>query len=200
MKWHPQRNPSAKAEAEQRFRDVAEAYDVLIDPLRRQRYDELGEKGLKFPPVASEVKPHQYVGDPFALFASFFADANPLAAAYEEDYDGFAPSLSAKESEKPIEVKVECSLAELQEGSTRRIVVQRTRLGPNGQPFKESKPITMPVRPGWKAGMRVTFRGEGDHADAAKRPGDLVFVIEEKPFPDNEHAQSGPVPAWRRPS
>mmetsp|Transcript_106937 Transcript_106937/g.268898 ORF Transcript_106937/g.268898 Transcript_106937/m.268898 type:complete len:236 (+) Transcript_106937:905-1612(+) len=190
MKWHPQRNPGSKAEAEQRFRDIAEAYDVLIDPLRRRRYDDLGEKGLKFPPQGSGVEPYQYVGDPFALFASFFADANPLAAAYEQDYNGFAPGLDKKEAEKPIEVKVACTLAELQDGSARRVSVQRTRLGPDGKPFQESKLITLPVRAGWKEGMRVTFRGEGDHTSASKQPGDLIFVIEEKAFPGNEHVEA----------
>jgi len=187
MKWHPQKNPGAKAEAEQRFRDIAEAYDVLIDPPRRRCYDELGEGGLKFPPQDSGAEPYQYVGDPFALFASFFADANPLAAAYEHDYDGFAPSLDKKDTEKPIEVKVPCSLAELQDGSARRVSVQRTRLGPNGKAFQESKLITVPIRAGWKEGMRVTFRGEGDHTSPARQPGDLVFVIEEKAFPGIEH-------------
>eukprot|EP00418_Pyrodinium_bahamense_P035952 CAMPEP_0179139730 /NCGR_PEP_ID=MMETSP0796-20121207/66857_1 /TAXON_ID=73915 /ORGANISM="Pyrodinium bahamense, Strain pbaha01" /LENGTH=202 /DNA_ID=CAMNT_0020839203 /DNA_START=130 /DNA_END=738 /DNA_ORIENTATION=+ len=183
MKWHPQKNPGSKAEAEQRFRDIAEAYDVLIDPLRRKTYDELGERGLKFPPAGSGLEPYQYVGDPFSMFAQFFAEANPLAAAYEQELDGFAPSLSPKEAEKPIEIEVQCSLAELQDGASRRVVVERTRLGPGGQPYTECKPVSLPVRPGWQAGMRVTFRGEGNHTHPSKQPGDLVIVIVERPFP-----------------
>merc|ERR1712194_759767 len=77
MKWHPQKNPSAKAESEQRFREIAEAYDVLSDPSRRKRYDDVGEKGLKFPPAGStQFQPYQYVGDPFGLFATFFLFAS----------------------------------------------------------------------------------------------------------------------------
>mmetsp|Transcript_992 Transcript_992/g.2218 ORF Transcript_992/g.2218 Transcript_992/m.2218 type:complete len:228 (-) Transcript_992:92-775(-) len=183
MKWHPQKNPGAKAEAEQRFRDIAEAYDVLIDPLRRKRYDDLGERGIKFPPSGSNFEPYQYVGDPFALFAEFFAEANPLAAAYQEDLNGFAPSMNTKEVDKSIEVELACSLAELQDGQTRRVVVQRTRLGPGNKPYTESKPVTLPVRAGWQAGMRVVFKGEGNHTSVAKQPGDLIVVITEKAFP-----------------
>mmetsp|Transcript_111998 Transcript_111998/g.349036 ORF Transcript_111998/g.349036 Transcript_111998/m.349036 type:complete len:230 (+) Transcript_111998:96-785(+) len=183
MKWHPQKNPSAKAEAEQRFRDIAEAYDVLINPLRRKTYDELGERGLKFPTPGSGLEPYQYVGDPFSMFSQFFAEANPLAAVYEQELDGFAPSMSPKEAERPIEVEVQCTLAELQDGACRRVVVERTRLGPRGEPYKESKPVTLPVRPGWREGMRVTFRGEGNHTHPSKAAGDLVIVIAERPFP-----------------
>mmetsp|Transcript_109565 Transcript_109565/g.289029 ORF Transcript_109565/g.289029 Transcript_109565/m.289029 type:complete len:221 (+) Transcript_109565:142-804(+) len=191
MKWHPQRNPSAKVEAEQRFRDIAEAYDVLIAPPRRRRYDELGESGLKFPPVGSAAEPYQYAGDPFSLFAGFFAEANPLAAAYEQDLEGHAPSLSDKEQEEPVVVEVKCTRAELTEGATRRLVVDRTRLGPGNQPYKESKPITLPVRPGWVAGMRVNFRGEGNHTHPSKMPGDLVVVLGELPKPTEEGLEAG---------
>eukprot|EP00406_Dinophysis_acuminata_P072852 CAMPEP_0179255504 /NCGR_PEP_ID=MMETSP0797-20121207/23783_1 /TAXON_ID=47934 /ORGANISM="Dinophysis acuminata, Strain DAEP01" /LENGTH=222 /DNA_ID=CAMNT_0020963405 /DNA_START=72 /DNA_END=740 /DNA_ORIENTATION=- len=186
MKWHPQKNPTAKSESEQRFRDIAEAYDVLVDPLRRRRYDEVGERGLKFPIAGSGQQPYQYVGDPYAFFASFFAEANPLAAAYGQDLEGCAPSLSNKETEKPVEVEMQCSLVELQDGANRRIVVERTRLGPGMKPYQESKPITLAVRPGWEAGMRVTFRGEGNHANPAKLPGDLIIVITEMPFPGSQ--------------
>lgn len=41
MRWHPDRNPDS-AEADKRFREVAEAWDVLGDPEKRSRYDRLG--------------------------------------------------------------------------------------------------------------------------------------------------------------
>ncbi|CAF2040641.1 unnamed protein product [Brassica napus] len=47
MKWHPDKNPSSKKEAEAKFKQISEAYDVLSDPQRRQIYDQYGEDGLK---------------------------------------------------------------------------------------------------------------------------------------------------------
>lgn len=187
MKWHPQKNPSSKVEAEQRFRDIAESYDVLINPDRRQKYDETGERGLKFPASGS---PYQYVGDPFALFVTFFSDSNPLLPATDLSLNIAAPSLAAKEAEKAIEVEVQCSLAELQDGATRRVVVERTRLGPNGTPYKESHKITLPIRAGWQVGTRVNFRGEGNQASQDKSPGDLVVVIAQQPLPPNDHGEA----------
>jgi DnaJ family protein B protein 4 len=190
MKWHPQKNPSSKVEAEQRFRDIAEAYDVLINPTRRQRYDELGEQGLKFPAANSGIPPYQYVGDPFALFVEFFSDANPLLPAYDLSLNSNVPASSTKQAEKPIEVEIRCTLAELQDGAIRRVVVERTRIGPNGLPYQESKKITLPISPGWQVGMRVHFRGEGNQTDKDRPPGDLIVVLGQRDFPAKDYGET----------
>lgn len=46
MKWHPDRNPTNKQEAELNFRAAAEAYSVLSDPQKRSIYDRFGHAGL----------------------------------------------------------------------------------------------------------------------------------------------------------
>jgi len=46
LKWHPDRNPENKEEAEVRFRECTEAYSVLSDPQKRQIYDTYGHAGL----------------------------------------------------------------------------------------------------------------------------------------------------------
>ncbi|XP_054811296.1 uncharacterized protein LOC129312645 [Prosopis cineraria] len=47
MKWHPDKNPNNKKEAEAKFKQISEAYDVLSDPQKRAIYDQYGEEGLK---------------------------------------------------------------------------------------------------------------------------------------------------------
>lgn len=57
MKWHPDKNPNNKKEAESKFKQISEAYDVLSDPQKRVVYDQYGEEGLKgqVPPPGAGV-------------------------------------------------------------------------------------------------------------------------------------------------
>ncbi|KAF5476269.1 hypothetical protein F2P56_008000 [Juglans regia] len=66
MKWHPDKNPNNKKEAEAKFKQISEAYDVLSDPQKRAVYDQYGEEGLKgqVPPPGAGVFPGGTEGGP----------------------------------------------------------------------------------------------------------------------------------------
>lgn len=48
LKWHPDRvEPAKKDEAQAKFQEIGEAFDVLTDPEKKRIYDQVGEDGLK---------------------------------------------------------------------------------------------------------------------------------------------------------
>lgn len=67
-KYHPDKNPENKKEAEEKFKEVAEAYEVLSDPEKRERYNRFGHDGLRGTTM------HSYQGQSFEDIFSAFGD------------------------------------------------------------------------------------------------------------------------------
>jgi molecular chaperone DnaJ len=71
LKWHPDRNPHTKQEAEEKFREATEAYSILSDPQKRVTYDRFGYAGLSRGGFDGSV--NQTIFDEFQdIFGDFF--------------------------------------------------------------------------------------------------------------------------------
>lgn len=81
LKYHPDKNKTK--EAEEKFKDVSEAYEVLSDKKKKEIYDKYGEDGLKGGVPGGGGGPGEsfswsYHGDPRTTFASFFGGSDPF--------------------------------------------------------------------------------------------------------------------------
>lgn len=80
LRYHPDKNKSPGAE--DKFKEIAEAYDVLSDPKKKDIYDRYGEDGLKGGGPSSGGGPgnfsYTFQGDPHVIFEQFFGGRNPF--------------------------------------------------------------------------------------------------------------------------
>jgi len=79
LKWHPDKNVDNKENAEKKFKEIAEAYEILSDPKKRQIYDVHGMEGLKAGAGGSRRgSRHEsyHFTDPNELFRQFFGSTS----------------------------------------------------------------------------------------------------------------------------
>ncbi|RZC37254.1 DnaJ and/or CTDII domain containing protein [Asbolus verrucosus] len=186
LKYHPDKNKSP--EAEEKFKEVAEAYEVLSDKKKRDVYDAYGEDGLKGGVLGGGPSTFTYTfhGDPRATFAQFFGGADPFQGFFDFD-EGNDPfsifgGMTARQQDPPVEYDLNISLENIYKGCTKKMKVARNVTSAHGHRRREEKVLTINVKPGWKAGTKITFCKEGD-VEPNKVPADIVFIIRDKAHP-----------------
>lgn len=172
LKHHPDKNPD-DVDAEKKFRDISEAYEMLSDSSKRSFYDRCHMDDLR----------SYFSTDPSMNFRQSF---------YRSSFAGTHPSESLKRYKDPTTFyDLYVTLEEINQGATRKLKVTRQRFKPElSYAEKEEKVLEVQIKPGWKEGTKITFENEGDECDQHTIAGDIVFVIRDKPHPLFERVHS----------
>lgn len=125
MQYHPDRNPG-NAEAEEKFKEAAEAYDVLNDPDKRARYDRFGHAGVEGMPGGGGggFRGSMNMEDIFAQFGDIFGDGG--GSPFESFFGGGGGQARGQgQRGSNLRVKLSLSLEEIANGVTKKIKVRK---------------------------------------------------------------------------
>ncbi len=123
LKFHPDKNPDNK-EAEEKFKEAAESYEVLSNAEKRQRYNQFGHAGVGGAAGANGY--HMSMDDIFSQFGDIFGDA------FGGGFGGFGGFSSGTRQRRRrvnkgsnLRVKVNLTLAEIAKGAEKKIKVNK---------------------------------------------------------------------------
>ncbi len=191
-KYHPD-VAKDKKEAEEKFKQINEAYEVLSDPEKRRKYDQLGENwnqpgGFQQPPQWGGGQrgggfhgaggenggvEFEFGGTGFSdFFEAFFGGGRGRSA-----FGGFGQRGSMAERGSDVEADIMVTLEEALHGSTRQVSLRRA-----GSEKTETYQVKIPR--GVREGQRIRLAGQGQAGERGGKSGDLFLRVRLARHPD----------------
>ncbi|QJW90450.1 molecular chaperone DnaJ [Spirosoma taeanense] len=135
IKYHPDKNPDDPT-AEEKFKEAAEAYDVLNDPQKKARYDQFGHAGMGGAASGGYGPGGPTMEDIFSQFGDVFGDDSPFGSFFRGANGGGGGQRQRVRRGSDLRIKLKLNLQEVANGVEKKIKVKRhvtcTTCGGNG--------------------------------------------------------------------
>ena len=185
-KYHP--DVSKEADAEVKFKEVGEAYEVLKDKEKRAAYDQLGsnwnaQQDFNPPPG----------WDPGGFGAGGGHHSRDYGDGQAEDFSDFFESLfgqgrSTGSRRRGFQMQGEDNHAKIQidledsfNGASRSISLQMPETGPDGRVTHRTRTLKVSIPKGIKQGQQIRLTGQGSAGHGGGKKGDLYLEVEFRP-------------------
>ena len=202
-KYHP--DVSKEPDAQQRMREVNEAYAVLSDPQKRSAYDALARRhaaGADFEPPPGWEQSFDFAGDGAGGedFSEFFANLFGRGARASRAGRGRGaemPPIRGEDQHAAIEIDVR----DAYQGGERAIALRATRLDENGRAVADQRTLHVQIPKGVREGQQIRLAGQGAAGYGGGPAGDLYLEIRFAPDPRHQVegrdvTQTVPVAPW----
>lgn len=173
--YHP--DISKAKDAEERFKKVNEAYEVLGDEEKRKKYDAIGSTATAPPFEGGGRQEYRFTGDEATDFSDFFY-------TYFGSPQGGAPEAGAmRRRGRDLELEIEVTLAESLHGARKGIDVEFLEPGPDGKLGRKRRSLEIQVPRGVTDGAVLRMPGEGGKGSGGGGNGDLYLLVRLRPDP-----------------
>lgn len=186
-KYHPDMNPG-DAKAEEKFKEIQEAHEVLSDDQKKKNYDMFGNSGF-----SGHGRPggqsYTYTTEDFSGFEDVFKDifgfgggggfsrSTSGGAEGLGDIFGFGGSTRQQQRPRDLESGLTIDFFSAIRGGTKNITISSR--SPNGKVSKEK--ITVKIPAGVNTGSKIRVQGKGEQLNGAR--GNLLLNVKVDPHP-----------------
>jgi curved DNA-binding protein len=175
VQFHPDKNQGNKA-AEDKFKEISEAYEVLGDSKKRRKYDDIGQDWNQYR-QSSDQRQQKGSG---ADFEEFFGRESGFSDFFETFFSGSGSGFG-RQKQRPVrgrdlEALIELSLAEAYHGSERIIQL-------------DNNSVKMKISAGARDGQVLRMKEKGQAGRNGGKAGDLLLKV--RLMPDHEYSFEG---------